>query len=125
MVFFIELSDPNHQVAFAITNEFTSKRVLTGADFDIESFQKAPDGTFWFGDEFGPFLLHTDARGVLLETPIPLPNFDKPGQEIRSPQNPFNEEGTTVRIMNAIARHALLHGNTKKPALSPDSMPLS
>ncbi|HAI69858.1 MAG TPA: hypothetical protein DCM38_10555, partial [Gammaproteobacteria bacterium] len=122
--FFIELSDPNHQVPFAITNEFTSKRVLTGADFDIESFQKAPDGTFWFGDEFGPFLLHTDARGVLLETPIPLPNFDKPGQEIRSPQNPFNEEGTTVRIMNAIARHALLHGNTKKPALSPDYMML-
>ncbi len=122
--FFMELSDPDHKVPFAITNELTSKRVLTGADFDIESFQKAPDGTFWFGDEFGPFLLHTDARGVLLEPPIPLPDFDKQGKTIRSPQNPFNEEGTTLRIMNALARHALLHGNTKKPALSPDYMML-
>jgi len=50
-------------------------RLLTGADFDIESFRRAPDGTFWFGDEFGPFLLHTDAFGRLLEAPIPLPNL--------------------------------------------------
>ena len=87
---FIELSDPNNLIPFAITNEFTKERVLTGADFDIESFQKAPEGTFWFGDEFGPFLLHTDAKGVLLDAPIPLPDFDNPGKEIRSPQNPFN-----------------------------------
>ena len=50
-------------------------RLLTGADFDIESIRRAPDGTFWFGDEFGPFLLHTDAIGRVLEAPIPLPNF--------------------------------------------------
>jgi glycerophosphoryl diester phosphodiesterase len=117
--FFMELSDPNHLVPFAITHEFTSRRVLTGADFDIESFQKAPDGTFWFGDEFGPFLLHTDAQGVVLERPIPLPDFNNPGKEIRSPQNPFNEEGSTVRLLNALAHHAQLHGNTKMPALSP------
>ena len=123
--FFIELSDPNHQIPFAITNQFTSRRVLTGADFDIESFQRAPDGTFWFGDEFGPFLLHTDARGVLLEPPIPLPDFDNSGQQIRSPQNPFNEEGSMVRVMNALARHALLHGSTKIPVLSPDYMMLT
>jgi glycerophosphoryl diester phosphodiesterase len=123
--FFMELSDPNHWIEFAITNEFTSRRVLTGADFDIESFQRAPDGTFWFGDEFGPFLLHTDARGVLLEPPIPLPDFDNSNQEIRSPQNPFNEEGSMVRVMNALARHALLHGSTKIPALSPDYLMLT
>jgi len=50
-------------------------RLLTGADFDIESFRRAPDGTFWFGDEFGPFLIHTDVFGRVLEAPIPLPNF--------------------------------------------------
>jgi hypothetical protein len=50
-------------------------RLLTGGDFDIESFRRAPDGTFWFGDEFGPYLLHTDALGRVLEAPIPLPNF--------------------------------------------------
>jgi len=48
-------------------------RVLTGWDFDIESMQVAPDGTFWFGDEFGPFLLHTDDEGRLLEEPVPTP----------------------------------------------------
>jgi len=116
---FIELRDPNHLIHFAITNEFTTERVLTGADFDIESFQKAPDGTLWFGDEFGPFLLHTDAQGILLDAPIPLPDFDNPGQEIRSPQNPFNEEGSAVRVMNAVHRHAQLHGNTKTPVFSP------
>ncbi len=117
---FVELSDPNSLIPFIITHEFTSKRVLTGADFDIESFQKAPDGSFWFGDEFGPFLLHTDAQGVVLEPPIPLPDFDNSGKKIRSPQNPFNEEASTVRVLNALAHHAQLHGNTKMPALSPD-----
>jgi len=50
-------------------------RLLTGGDFDIESVRRAPDGTFWFGDEFGPYLLHTDVFGRVLEAPIPLPNF--------------------------------------------------
>ena len=46
-------------------------RVLTGWDFDMESMQIATDGTFWFGEEFGPFLLHTNAQGELLEAPDP------------------------------------------------------
>src|SRR5215468_1999754 len=116
---FIELHDPDNNVPFAITNEFTRRRVLTGADFDIESFQKAKDGTLWFGDEFGPFLLHTDAKGKVLETPIPLPDFDNPGKEVRSPQNPFSEEATALRIMNAVHTHAKSHGSNKTPVFSP------
>jgi hypothetical protein len=50
-------------------------RLLTGWDFDIESIRRAADGTLWFGDEFGPYLVHTDSRGRVLEAPIPLPNF--------------------------------------------------
>ena len=50
-------------------------RYLTGSDFDIESIRRAPDGTLWFGDEFGPYLIHTDAVGRVLEAPIPLPNL--------------------------------------------------
>ncbi|MFX8848669.1 esterase-like activity of phytase family protein, partial [Acinetobacter baumannii] len=83
-----------------ITQHFSRERILTGADFDIESMQRTTDGTLWFGDEFGPFLLHTDAQGVVLEPPISLPDFAHAGQTIRSPQNPFNEEGATLRIMN-------------------------
>ena len=128
MLGFLELSDPDRKIPFAIVNHFSKQRILTGADFDIESMRRARDGTLWFGDEFGPFLLHTDANGKVLEAPIPLPDFEKEGEsEIRSPQNPFNEEGSPVRIMNAIAGHARQEEtavprekkNSKVPVCSP------
>jgi glycerophosphoryl diester phosphodiesterase len=71
---FIQFSDPDRKSGFKIVNETTSDRLLTGADFDIESFNLASDGTIWVGDEFGPFLLHFDGQGRLLETPIATPN---------------------------------------------------
>ena len=95
---FFELKDPDDLIPFPIVNEWTSERILTGADFDIESMQKASDGTFWFGDEFGPFLIHTDADGMLLDAPIPLPDFE--GGIIKSPQSPMNED--YLGVMNAI-----------------------
>ncbi len=72
---FIQLSDPDKKIPFSIVNESTPDRLLTGADFDIESFVIAPDGTLWVGEEFGPFLLNFDATGKLLSPPIPTPNF--------------------------------------------------
>ncbi len=56
-------------------------RKLTGFDFDIESMQIGRDGTFWFGEEFGPFLLHTNTKGELLQAPVPTPG-------VKAPQNP-------------------------------------
>lgn len=90
------LSDPDRRVGWTIWRDGgcaaaaslptgytcpTPDRILTGWDFDLESMQVAKDGTFWFGDEFGPFLLHTDAQGRLLQAPIPTPG-------VASPQNP-------------------------------------
>ena len=98
---YVELHDPDHKIKFAIVNEFTTDRTLTGADFDVESLRITPDGTFWIGDERGPFLLHFDAAGKLLDAPIALPDPDNAGQDVRAPQNPFIEEGSSVRIMNA------------------------
>ncbi len=115
----IELRDPDRRIPFAIVNHFSEARVLTGADFDIESMQRAPDGSLWFGDEFGPFLLHTDATGKVLEAPIALPDFDNPGREVRAPQNPYNEETAAVRIMNAVRANAFAHGGSKTPVFSP------
>ena len=72
----IQLSDPNKKVPFKIVNETTSDRLLTGADFDIESFNFGEDGSIWIGDEFGPYLLHFDATGKLLDAPIATPNVN-------------------------------------------------
>ncbi|NBD16801.1 MAG: glycerophosphodiester phosphodiesterase [Cyanobacteria bacterium] len=74
---FIQLSDPNNQIPYPIVNEDTSERLLTGADFDIESFVIDANGEIWVGDEFGPFLLHFNAAGELLESPIPTPNTNE------------------------------------------------
>jgi hypothetical protein len=86
------LSDPDKHIPFYIVNEFTPERVLTGFDFDIESFVIASDGTLWIGEEFGPFLLHVDATGKVLEPPYPTPDFGEgknPEEDfVQSPQNP-------------------------------------
>ncbi|MBG0857519.1 esterase-like activity of phytase family protein [Streptomyces spinoverrucosus] len=73
------LSDPYRKVPFALTR---ADRMLTGADFDVESIVRVADGTYWMGDEFGPFLLHFDARGQLLEAPIALDG-------VQAPENPY------------------------------------
>jgi glycerophosphoryl diester phosphodiesterase len=116
---FIELRDPDHKIPFAIVNAFTDDRILTGADFDIESMRRDPDGSLWFGDEFGPFLIHTDAGGRVLQAPVPLDDADHPGQQLRSPQNPLSEESSALRVMNAVHAQALANGNTKTPVFSP------
>ncbi|MBW4423579.1 MAG: esterase-like activity of phytase family protein [Nostoc desertorum CM1-VF14] len=74
---YIQLSDPDNKIPFQIVNEGTSDRLLTGADFDIESFVFDKDGTIWIGEEFGPYLLHFDATGKLLDAPVVTPDFFK------------------------------------------------
>jgi hypothetical protein len=74
----ITLSDPHQRVPFDIVNEHTGERLLTGGDFDIESVRADRRGDLWFGDEFGPYLVHTDSRGRVKEAPIPLPGVRSP-----------------------------------------------
>ena len=86
---FIQLSDPDNLIPVDIVNQDSEERLLTGADFDIESFVIADDGSIWVGDEFGPFLLHFDSTGKLIEAPIATPNLASSDQPfVRSPQNP-------------------------------------
>lgn len=115
---FIELRDPNKLIPFAITNHFSDSRILTGADFDIESIQRTPNGDYWIGDEFGPFLLHFDKNGILIDPPFSLPDFDNSGKELRAPQNPYSEEYSALRVMNAMRSHAQSYGS-KPPVMSP------
>ncbi|MEV0972908.1 esterase-like activity of phytase family protein [Microtetraspora glauca] len=77
------LSDPGKHITFPLTRQ---DRVLTGADFDVESIVRAKDGTLWIGDEFGPFLLHFSATGKLLSAPVELPG-------VKAPENPYLNGG--------------------------------
>ncbi|MCX7593981.1 MAG: esterase-like activity of phytase family protein [Fischerella sp.] len=72
---FMQLSDPNKLIGWEIVNETSPDRQLTGADFDPESLVLAEDGTIWIGEEFGPYLLHFDRNGVLIDPPITTPNI--------------------------------------------------
>lgn len=87
----ISLADPDHHLDFPIVNEATPERLLTGGDFDIESVQRAADGTLWIGEEFGPFLLHFDATGKLLAPPVQFPDGKSPG-------NPYLQAGEFARV---------------------------
>jgi hypothetical protein len=78
----ITLRDPDLKVPFPIVNEGTSDRLLTGGDFDVESVRIGRDGTLWFGEEFGPFIVHADATGKILDAPVPTPG-------VMSPDNPL------------------------------------
>lgn len=96
----IQLRDPNRLVPFPILNENTPDRLLSGYDFDPESFVFAADGSLWVGDEFGPYLLHFDANGVLLDPPFATLDFgagkDPTKEFVRAPQNP-------ALLMNPVA----------------------
>ncbi|GAA3665550.1 esterase-like activity of phytase family protein [Microbacterium marinilacus] len=91
---YIEYNDRDGVLDFPIVNEDTEERLLTGADFDIESIARAKDGTFWVGEEFGPFLLHFDADGTLLDEPYPLPGAT-------SPQSPYLEDGEQPTVASS------------------------
>ena len=96
------LRDPDRMISFPIVADLElypgstipvdptirNGRLLSGADLDVESFRRVPDGTFYFGDEFGPFLLHTDATGRLLEAPIQLPGAWSPQHPLLGAEEP-------------------------------------
>jgi hypothetical protein len=84
------LRDPQRRIAFRLVHEATNERFLTGADLDPESLQVVGD-SFWIGDEFGPFLLEFDRRGVLLR--IVEARLD--GRVLHSPDHPALQLGST------------------------------
>ncbi len=77
----IDLKDPERKITWPIVNNDNDDRLLTGADFDPESIVQASDGSFWIGEEFGPYILHFSADGTLLHAPYPHPG-------VKSPSNP-------------------------------------
>jgi hypothetical protein len=101
----ITLNDANHQLGLPIQADLThyyadpalpavdaairDARLLTGADLDVESVRRDKHGNFWFGDEFGPYLVKTDEHGTVLRKAIPLPG-------VRAPENVEVVNGAAV-----------------------------
>lgn len=124
------LSDPHFRVPFRIAYEGTEARYLTGADFDPESIQVA-DGSFWFGDEFGPWLVRADMAGRI-EAVYPV-MLD--GTEIRSPDHPkvdaLSERGRDWQVgrskgLEGLALHpdtGMLWAMLESPLPQPDGTP--
>jgi len=80
---FVSFRDPHHRIGFPIINEDTNRRLLTGGDIDPESLQRGRHHDLWVGDEFGPWILHFDNRGRLLDSPFAMPDG------VVSPNNPL------------------------------------
>lgn len=112
---FVNLRDPRRKLGFPIVADMVfypnggnnvpvdpaiqAGRLLTGADLDIESVRRDHRGHFWFGDEFGPFLIEADARGRVVNREHVLPNIVPPGStangaQVQSPQNPYLASAT-------------------------------
>lgn len=75
---FIQLNDASHHLPFHLVRGDTNQRWLTGGDLDPESLVRIPDGSFWIGDEFGPYLVHVDATGRVIGQPHGLTGFASP-----------------------------------------------
>lgn len=80
-----------------VDDTIRSGRLLTGYDFDVESIARDTDGTYWVGEEFGPFILHFDADGTLLDEPFEHPI-------LKSPQHP------AALAVPALANHGSSRG---------------
>ncbi|UTO06192.1 esterase-like activity of phytase family protein [Moraxella sp. FZLJ2107] len=98
---YVQLKDPNRLIPFEIVNQNSPDRLLTGADFDPESIQRDADGGYWIGEEFGPFLLHFDKDGVLIDAPIALSSPYQTGEYLRSPQNPLNTQSSSALVQRS------------------------
>lgn len=92
----IPLRDPDRHFPWPLTLATDPARPLTGSDADPESLMMMADGSFWVGDEHGPWLLHFSADGRLLEAPV---EFTPGGTVLRSAAHPeVVKGGKSARI---------------------------
>ena len=98
----------------------TRDRLLTGGDFDIESVRVDRRGDLWFGEEFGPYLLHTDRHGRVKEAPIPLPGVRSPDSAEPGTPNLARSNGFEGMAISKDRPHALSRcSKAPSPATTP------
>jgi hypothetical protein len=124
----ITLNDANRKVPFSIVADgatypgsaiavdaaITSGRLLTGGDLDIESVRRDRNGNLWFGEEFGPFLVKTDASGTVQKV-IQTPNVLNLGSNpfVQSPSSPINTGAVNLPGSGGFEGMALNASGTK------------
>lgn len=134
--YFITLSDPNNLSGFTTVANMTNypngannipvapaiktSKLLTGSDYDIEGIARAKDGTYYFGEEFGPFVIHTDATGKLLSPPVLAPNVIGAGSNpvVQSPDYPTPTVGGPLPAKGTV--NAQSSGGFEGFTISPD-----
>jgi len=94
----IALRDPDRHFPWLLTLSTDPDRPLTGADADPESLVVMDDGSFWIGDEHGPWLLHFGVDGRLLAAPVELVPG---GSVLRSAAHPEVVNGGKVARLGA------------------------
>lgn len=114
---FVQLADPDRRLPFRIAREDDPARLLTGSDLDPESLAVADDGTFWIGDEFGPFLVHVDGAGRVLEAPIEAAGVRSPDHPLLPPADRGRASEATVGRSRGFEGLSLLPGTTRLLAL--------
>ncbi len=69
------LPNPSHGGTGEIAVDLQDRNLGTDADgLDSEGLVALKDGTFWISDEYGPWLVHIDAKGRTLERIGPFPS---------------------------------------------------
>lgn len=112
---------PNGLQNIPVDPAIKSGRLLTGSDFDVEGIVRAPDGSYYFGEEFGPFIFHTDRTGKLLSTPVPAPNTAAVGTNplVQSPDYPTPVAGSKLPPVSGTA-NAQRSGGFEGFTINPD-----
>lgn len=93
-------------------------RLLTGFDFDVESIARAKDGSYFVGEEFGPYILHFDKNGTLMSDPVPHPF-------LRSPFNPqvMNNGASATSLASRGFESLAYNGDNSRLFAVPEAAP--
>ncbi len=99
----------------AVDQDIIDNHWLTGYDLDIESMRQDSEGNFWFGEEFGPFLIKTNSEGAVIKHEIRIPNNTGLGDNdyIETSNTPYTTTNANLGGSGGIEGMALNTSKTK------------
>lgn len=120
----VGLVDPQANTGESLVTIDGQPLPLSDHGLDSEGLVAMPDGSFWVSDEYGPFLIHFDAKGKELERLSPF-NGSLPRElSMRSPNQGMEgltvtpDGSTLVGIMQSALKTPGLEGSAKSVPLA-------